>query len=259
MNKTNSDIEIALLAARAGADVIRQKFGNSSDARVKGEAKGIVTDTDLASERAIIDILKKHSPHNILSEESGLLRDEPGKKWIIDPLDGTSNFARGIPFFAVSVGLMGKNDFIAGVIIDPVSGNEYYAVKGEGAFCNGERISISPLQKGFTPCIYLNHGYSVADRNKFIQLTNKLAVDYDILKPGATALELCYVATGAIDSFICSGDALWDFAAGVVIATEAGAVFSNWQGKSWNEEKNELLITRPEIYDDLLRITKNLS
>lgn len=259
MDKSFSDIETALMAARAGAEVIRQRFGNSSNARVKGDAKGVVTDTDLASERAIIDILKRYSSHNILSEESGLLRDDPGKKWVIDPLDGTSNFARGIPFFAVSVGLMDENDFIAGVIIDPISGNEYYAVKGEGAFCNGEKISISPLQKGFTPCICLNHGYSVTDRNKFIQMTSRLAVDYDILKPGATALELCYVATGAIDGFICSGDALWDFAAGVVIATEAGAVFSNWQGKSWNEKKNELLITRPEIYDNLLEITKNLS
>ena len=112
MHYLPSDLSIALEAARAGAEVIRQRFGDSSNARVKGKAQGLVTDTDLAAERAIFDVLKKHSSYNILSEESGLLRDEPGKKWVVDPLDGTSNFARGIPLFAVSIGLMEGNDLI---------------------------------------------------------------------------------------------------------------------------------------------------
>ncbi|HDR52167.1 MAG TPA: inositol monophosphatase, partial [Mariniphaga anaerophila] len=196
--------------------------------------------------------------YNILSEESGLLRNEPGKKWVVDPLDGTSNFARGIPLFAVSIGLMDGNDFLAGVIIDPILQNEYYAVKGGGAFLNEKKISIPALQTGFTPCIFLNHSYSETDRNHFIQLAKQLAVSYDTLKFGTTAIELCYLATGAVDGFVCSGDSLWDFAAGAVIATEAGCVFTDWQGQPWTEESDKLLISRPEIHKKLVEKTKAL-
>ncbi|MCA1759779.1 MAG: inositol monophosphatase [Bacteroidales bacterium] len=257
MHNHSSELNIALEAARAAAKVIRQRFGDSSNARVKGEAQGLVTDTDLAAEQAIFEVLKKHSTYNILSEESGLLRNEPGKKWVVDPLDGTANFARGIPLFAVSIGLMDGNDFLAGVIIDPVLQNEYYAEKGGGAFYNGEKISMPDLQSGFTPCIFLNHSYGETDRNHFIQLAKQLAVKYDTLKFGTTALELCYLATGAMDGFVCSGDSLWDFAAGAVIATEAGAVFSDWQGKPWDGKGDKLLISRPEIHNDLVKRIQN--
>ena len=258
MNNLSPELTIALEAARAGAEVIRQRFGDSSNARVKGEAQGLVTDTDLAAERAIFEVLKKHSSHNILSEESGFLRKEKGKKWVVDPLDGTSNFARGIPLFAVSIGLMDGNDFLAGVIIDPILQNEYYAEKGGSAFCNGEKIVLPAFQSDFTPCIFLNHSYGETDRNHFIQLAKKLAVSYDTLKLGTTALELCYLATGAVDGFVCSGDSLWDFAAGVVIATEEGCVFTDWQGGPWTGESDKLLISKPEIHEKLVEKTKNL-
>jgi myo-inositol-1(or 4)-monophosphatase len=253
MHNLSSELNIALEAARAAAKVIQHRFGDASNARVKGEAQGLVTDTDLAAEQAIFEVLKKHSQYNILSEESGLLRNEPGKKWVVDPLDGTSNFARGIPLFAVSIGLMAGNEFLAGVIIDPILQNEYCAEKGGGAFLNGEKISIPGLQPGFTPCIFLNHSYGETDRNHFIQLAKQLAVPYDTLKFGTTALELCYLATGSADAFICSGDSLWDFAAGAVIATEAGAVFTDWQGNPWDGKGDKLLISRPEIHNDLVQ------
>lgn len=246
------EINIALRAARAGAEEIRNRFGDSSNARVKGEAQGLVTDTDLAAELAIFEVLKKNSSYNILGEESGLLRNDPGKKWVVDPLDGTTNFARGIPLFAVSIGLMDGNDFLAGVIIDPIFQNEYYAIKKGGAYCNGEKIVLPEFNPGFTPCIFLNHSYGETDRKNFQQLTNLLAVSYDTLKFGTTALELCYLATGSADAFICSGDSLWDFAGGAVIATEAGCIFTDWQGKPWDGEDNKLLISRPEIHNDLV-------
>ena len=252
MKNLPPDLTIALEAARAGAKEIRQRFGDSSNARIKGEAQGLVTDTDLAAEKAIFEVLKRHSSYNILSEESGLLRNEPGKKWVVDPLDGTSNFARGIPLFAVSIGLMDGNDFLAGVIIDPILQNEYYTVKGGGTFCNGEKIVLPAFQPGFTPCIFLNHSYGETDRKNFQHLANRLAVSYDTLKFGTTALELCYIASGSADAFICSGDSLWDFAAGALITTEAGCVFSDWQGKSWDGKGNKLLISRPEIHHDLV-------
>jgi myo-inositol-1(or 4)-monophosphatase len=119
-------------------------------------------------------------------------------------------------------------------------------------FATEKKISIPAFQPGFTSCIFLNHSYGETDRNHFIQLAKKLAVSYDTLKFGTTALELCYLATGAVDGFVCSGDSLWDFAAGVVIATEAGCIFSDWQGKLWDVKGDKLLISRPEIHRDLV-------
>ena len=251
--KTNNDLEIALKAARAGAKVVFENFGKSRDSRVKGNSKGLVTSTDLAAEKAIIEILSSESNYEILSEESGTVYKKTGPKWVIDPLDGTNNFARSLPFFAVSVGLMDGNVSLAGVIIDVVNQKEYYAVKGGGAFCNGEKIIHPKFDTEYIPMLFLNHGYPEVDRAKFKELSKLLASDYNILKLGTTALELCYIANGSVDGFICSGDELWDFAAGIVIAQEAGCVFTDWQGNPWAGTQSHLLISRPEIHNVLVK------
>src|SRR5665811_1370646 len=121
MTDFTKDLEIALKAAHAGAKIVSENFGQSKDSRVKGNSKGLVTETDLASEKAILEILLADSDYEILSEESGTSNKNTGPKWIIDPLDGTNNFARALPLFAVSVGLMNGNESPVGVIIDPVN------------------------------------------------------------------------------------------------------------------------------------------
>ncbi len=254
----NNELQIALKAARAGARVVLENFGKSKDSRVKGDSKGLVTATDLASEKAILKVLSAESGYEIMSEESGTLNRCCGPKWVVDPLDGTNNFARALPFFAVSVGLMDGNESLVGVIIDPVNRKEYCAVKGGGAFCNGEKIILPQFDSNYIPMLFLNHGYAETDRANFKKLSNLLATDYNILKLGTTALELCYVATGAADGFICSGDELWDFAAGIVIAKEAGCVFTDWQGKPWDGKGNHLLITRSEVHHHLVAQIKSL-
>ncbi len=257
-----TDLTTALSAARKAAKIaaklIREKYGDNSNARVKGEAQGLVTDTDLESEKVIFDILQKETPYNILSEESGLLNNEPGPKWIVDPIDGTNNFARGLPFFVVSIGLMDENEFVVGVITEPVTGNEYYAIKGGGAFKNEEKIELPAFQKDFTPTIFINHGYRQSDRNRFRQVTDKLALSYNTLKLGTTALEMVHVATGSVEAFISSGDSLWDFAGGAVIATEAGCKFTDWQGNPWSGQGSQLLLARPEVQKGLVKILKEL-
>lgn len=252
------ELEIALKAARAGARVVAENFGKSKDSRVKGDSKGLVTATDLAAEKAIVDILLAASNYEILSEESGTFHQNTGPKWMIDPLDGTNNFARSLPFFAVSVGLMEGNESLVGVIIDVVCQKEYYAVKGGGAFCNGDKIIQPVFDKNYIPMVFLNHGYAETDRAKFKNLADLLASDFNILKLGTTALELCYIASGAVDGFICSGDELWDFAAGVIIAKEAGCVFTDWKGESWNASHSHLLIARPEICQSIIIKIKHL-
>ncbi|HRX13012.1 MAG TPA: inositol monophosphatase family protein, partial [Draconibacterium sp.] len=109
----------------------------------------------------------------------------------------------------------------------------------------------------YIPMLFLNHGYAEVDRAKFKALSNLLASDFNILKLGTTAVELCYIASGSVDGFICSGDELWDFAAGIVIAQEAGCIFTDWQGNDWDGKGNHLLISRPEIHGELVKIINN--
>ena len=247
------ELEIALKAARAGAKVVLENFGKSKDSRVKGDSKGLVTATDLASEKAILDILQNESDYPVLSEESASKIEMNGPVWVVDPLDGTNNFARTIPLFAVSVGLMDGNESLVGVIIDVVGRKEYYAVKGGGAFCNGERITHPKFDSDYIPMLFLNHGYAEVDRAKFKELSKLLASDFNTLKLGTTALELCYIANGSVDGFICSGDELWDFAAGIVITQEAGCIFTDWHGEPWDSTHSHLLISRPEIHNGLVK------
>mgnify|MGYP004701380433 CR=1 FL=1 len=249
----SKDLEIAQKAARGGAKVVLGNFGKSKGSHVKGNEKGLVTATDLAAEKAILDILSAESDYAILSEESGSLQKSSGPVWVVDPLDGTNNFARSLPLFAVSVGLMDGNESLVGVIIDVVGQKEYYAVKGGGAFCNGERIIHPKFDTEYIPMLFLNHGYPEVDRAKFKELSRLLASDFNTLKLGTTALELCYIASGAVDGFICSGDELWDFAAGIVIAQEAGCIFTDWQGKPWDGTHSHLVIARPEIHNVLVK------
>jgi len=265
-----------LTAERAAADffeqVARGRDGKSAANWVVNELFGRlnrvglaipdspVTAADLAADAAIAAILAERLPGiPVATEEQTATHAIAARRFIlVDPLDGTSNFAHGIPIFAVSIGLMEGNNFLSGVIIDPILQNEYLAEKGGGAFYNGRKIVPPAFQPGFTPCIFLNHSYGESDRNHFIQLTEELAVPYDTLKLGTTALELCYLATGAVDGFVCSGDSLWDFAAGAVIATEAGCVFTDWKGRPWDGKSNFVLISKPEIHGKLVEKTKDL-
>ena len=258
MTGFSHELQIALKAARAGARVVFENFGKSKDSQVKGNSKGLVTATDLAAEKAILEILRNESDYPVLSEESASKIEMNGPVWVVDPLDGTNNFARSIPLFAVSVGLMDGNESLVGVIIDVVGQKEYCAIKGGGAYCNGEKIIHPKFDTDYIPMIFLNHGYAETDRAKFKRLADLLASDYNILKLGTTALELCYIASGAVDGFICSGDELWDFAAGIVIAQEAGCIFTDWKGKPWDGTHSHLLITRPEIHNHLVEKIKNL-
>ena len=258
MTNLTADKKIALKAARAGAKIVFENYGESKESRVKKNSKGLVTATDLEAEKAIINVLLAESEYEILSEESGISQSGTGPKWVVDPLDGTNNFARSLPLFAVSVGLMNGKDSLIGVIIDPVNQKEYYATKGGGAFCNGEKITLPEFHSEYIPMLFLNHGYNEADRVKFKELSRRLASTHNILKLGTTALELCYIADGSVDGFICSGDEIWDFAAGIVITKEAGCIFSDWQGKSWDGKGNHLLISRPEIHNELVKKIRDM-
>ncbi|MCG6185982.1 inositol monophosphatase family protein [Maribellus maritimus] len=256
MLNLSNDLETALKAARAAATIIEKNYNKTQNSSVKDGSKGLVTETDLEADRAIVKILTENSTYPILSEESGVTGNSDGPIWVIDPLDGTNNFARSIPLFGVSIGLMSGKESLIGVIIDPVHKKEYYATKRGGAFCNGKPITLPLFDTEYIPMIFLNHGYDENHRGKFKKFTAATASSYNTLKLGTTAIELIQVASGAVDGFICVGDELWDFAAGMVITQEAGCVFTDWQGKTWDGKNSQLLVTRPEIHEDLVERLK---
>ncbi|HZH71029.1 MAG TPA: inositol monophosphatase [Mariniphaga sp.] len=250
-------IETARRAAREGAAVIRSRYMLPQEIKVKADSNTLVTETDVAAETAIIQVLTSESDFRILSEESGYSGKEDGPVWIVDPLDGTSNFARSLPLFAVSIALVHNNQLLAGVIADPVHDIEYYALKGEGAFYNSQPLIKNP-QIDSIPVLIINHGAYAQDKVKFAALTNMLASNYNLRKLGTTALELCFVATGFFDGFICAGDEIWDYAAGALIAAEAGFCFTTWAGNEWDGVDNSILVCRPELQIELLTILSRL-
>lgn len=255
MEEQYHNLQIARKAAQAGAGVVSEHFGRSHEMRIKPGSKTLVTETDTASEAAILNVLNDHSGYGILSEECGLIGPKDGPLWIVDPLDGTSNFARSLPLFAISVALVDGAEILAGVIIDPVNGKEYYATKNGGAWCNGIRLNRQDRGK-IVPALFLNHGPRQEDKERFAGLAKIFSSVYSLRKLGTTALELCYVAAGTFDGFICTGDSIWDYAAGVLIAREAGCLFTDWNGREWDGESNYILVSDPEIHATILeRIT----
>lgn len=258
MISLSPELNIALEAAQAGAKIVWERFGDIPKTRIKSDSETLVTDTDLAAEKAILRVLRENSDFGIISEESGQTGLTDGPQWVVDPLDGTSNFARALPLFTVSVGLMHGSQSLVGAIIDPILKNEFYAEKGKGAFCNGEKLEIPKIRKDQGINLFLNHGSSDGDKLKFAKVNEKLCCDFRLRKLGTTALELCYIANGSFDGFICSGDELWDYAAGIVIATEAGCIFTDWHGNSWNREEDHLLFARPEVHEVLVNILRKI-
>ncbi len=254
MINQSENIKTALRAARAAAQIIEKNFYKTKISNVKDGYKGLVTETDLEADKAITDILKKDSDFPILSEESGLSENSNGPMWVIDPLDGTNNFSRSISIFGTSIGLMQGNESLAGVIIDPVHKKEYYAEKGKGSFCNGRKVELPPFSREYLPMIFLDHGYDESHRESFKKLTKNFASSHDILRLGSSAIELCMVALGAVDAFICVGDELWDFAAGMVITQEAGCIFTDWEGNPWDGKTSHLLVARPEIHAGIVDV-----
>lgn len=252
MKGFSKNLPIALQAARAGASVIRENFGKSTAVRTKGDSGSLVTDTDLKAESAILEILTSCSSFPILSEESGLSEAGSGPKWVVDPLDGTTNFARSIPFFATAVALINESEIPLGVIIDPLRQNEFYAEEGKGAYFNHEKLILLRQKVNNSPVLFVNHGHKASDRTLYDKVTGRFSSSFELRKMGSSALELCYVANGSAHGFICSGDEIWDYAAGALIAQEAGCLFTDWTGKPWDGKNNFVLIASPEIHGQLV-------
>jgi myo-inositol-1(or 4)-monophosphatase len=251
-------LNVAVMAARRAGSALIKKMANLD--KVKVERKGYndyVSDADLAAERAIIDCIHKHYPdHAILAEESGAVGDSE-TTWIIDPLDGTTNFLHGFPVFAVSIGVEVKGRIEHGVVYDPLRQELFTASRGKGAYLDDHRIRVSGQTKLDHALIGTGFPFRQADTEigpYMAMLAKVLRSTSGIRRPGAAALDLAYVAAGRLDAFWETGLKPWDLAAGTLLIREAGGIVSGLDGNENFFDAGHVLTGSPKIYAAIARL-----
>lgn len=225
--------EVAKEAARIGGDIIASYFDLPIGRRLKDD-KTFVTDADTESEAAIVSHIKKQFPdHAILGEESGDDKVDSPYQWIIDPLDGTSNFLNGIPVFCVSVGVYAKGVPVVGVIYQPVGGALYSSLRGTGAFSDSKKIAVS---KESADTGLITFGVGKGSTIKAV-CTALFAASGDVFKTrryfGSMAAELAFLARGGTEAAVSLGTKKWDHAGGLALLLEAGGTVTDFKGSSW--------------------------
>lgn len=221
-------------------------------------SKEVTSSNDHEADRIIIEVLSERCPsHNLLTEETGLIDNGSDYTWIIDPLDGSSNFLNHNPFFAVSICLAYKNEPITGVVFAPFLEELVVARKGQGCTLNGRRINVSTTNK-------LDKTYIVGcpggEKNniRFSKMEYALHQQIkDFRKIGSAAVECYMVATGRVDGFTTLNISPWDVAAGVLAVQEAGGLVSDFNGNPWKLDKTDLLVSNGLVHDDILAELKS--
>ncbi len=254
---------IAAAAARKGGEALMARFETPLEIREKGAAD-LVTNADLAAESAIVDTIRAAFPaHAILSEEMGYAggkssAEDTGGRWIIDPLDGTTNFAHGLPLFSVSVAFAVGGTPAAGVVFHPPGGALFSAVTGTGARLNDRPIRVSAA--GAVSDSLLVTGFPYRSFGHADRLIRRFAAclksAQSIRRLGSAALDLCYVACGRFDGFWEEGLHPWDTAAGALIVQEAGGRVTDYSNRPFSPDKKEILATNGLIHTELQHLLR---
>ena len=245
-------------AAYKSAKIVKSCFGNIDHVKKKGDID-LVTKADLGSEEIIIKTIRRQFPtHTILSEESGMHKGDHDCKWIIDPLDGTTNFAHNLSLFSISIAFAFKNKVVAGIVLNPETGELFTAIKNRGATLNSRAINVSSSLHVSESLLVTGFPY---DFKKILEplmmrFTNCLKASRGVRRLGSAALDLCYVACGRFDGFWEQNLNAWDTAAGALIAREAGAVITDFSDSSFDIDKKEILATNGKIHDEMLSLLK---
>ena len=254
-------LEVAKHAAEIGGSSLMENFGKIKTIQCKSNSGDLVTNADIECEKIIINYLEKETPNiSILAEESGYKLKEGELKWCIDPLDGTTNYAHGFPFFATSIGLIWNNNPILGAISVPSLNEIYYASPEHGSFCNGEKIKVTNTTSLSDSLLVTGFAYDrreVLDNNysEFCWLTHRT---HGVRRGGAAAVDLAFVASGKVDGFWERGLAKWDMAAGVPIVEMAGGIVSNYPSGNFDLNSGRVLACTPEIRNELINELKKI-
>lgn len=260
----NKRKELAIKAAREAGNLLKTYFGRTIQVRAKGE-RSLVTDIDLKAEEKIVNLIKKDYPEdNILSEETKYQTFDSDFRWIIDPLDGTHNYIRGMENFGTSIALAykparrrGGEQVILGVIYLPMSDELYFAEKGKGAFLNQRKISVSQKDLDRTTMIYdstirLNKGPMLKYLDRLVDFV------FNIRMFGSTVRSLTYVAEGKADLEVEYNDKPWDFAAGLLLVEEAGGKATDLKGKKWTLNSKGYIASNGRIHSQALKIIRGV-
>jgi myo-inositol-1(or 4)-monophosphatase len=249
-------LNIAVRAARKAGSLINRATleGGALNVRSKRD-KDFVTQVDQAAELAIIDIARKAYPeHGFIGEESGASGADAEYVWIIDPIDGTTNFIHGFPQYCVSIGIRHRGTMAQAVVYDPVKNELFTASKGRGAFLNDRRIRVSPLTRFGDALVGTGFPFKELDRLDLYmrQLRCMMGTCAGVRRAGSAALDLAYVACGRLDAFWELGLSPWDMAAGTLLVTEAGGLVGDLKGEQTFMESGDICCSTPKVFPALL-------
>jgi myo-inositol-1(or 4)-monophosphatase len=254
----SANLNIMEKACKKASKLLIRDFGEIEKLQVSKKGPGdFVTNSDKRTEKIIMNELSLARPdYSFLAEESGLSNKSNEFRWIIDPIDGTTNFLHGIPNFAISIGLEKNKEIICGMIFNPITNEMFYAEKGKGAYLNNSRIRVSS-RKNVDECVILTGGPVLSYKNKEIffkeyeNVTRKVAATR---KFGSSALDLAYLASGRCDGVFERNLNYWDIAAGVIIVKEAGGTITDFKGGDKYIEERNLLGTNSKIDRELISL-----
>lgn len=255
--------QVGISAAYKGAEILQSYFGNITRVNKKG-AIDLVTDADLRSEEKVVStILAAFPDHTILAEESGLKEGTPECSWLIDPLDGTTNFAHQVPIFCISIAFATRDIIRTGIVLNPINGELFSATRGQGAQRNGKPIQVSSTSRISDSLLVTGFPYNL--REIFDPIISRYAsclrAAQGIRRLGSAALDLCYVACGRFEGFWEQNLKPWDTAAGSLIAAEAGGHVTDFSNRRFQVDAKEILATNGQIHDEmlsLLRLEENI-
>jgi len=253
-------LNVAIKAARAAGAIINRASMDLDILKINTKAPNdFVTEVDQAAEEVIIEtLLQAYPDHGILAEESGRTRGNKTSEfvWIIDPLDGTTNFIHGFPVYCVSIALAHRGVIQQAVVYDPTRNDLFYATKGRGAYLNDKRLRVSKRTRMSDALIGTGFPFRKGDNFKrYVKMFEEVMQQCaGLRRPGAAALDLCYVAAGYYDAFFETGLQPWDLAAGSLIVTEAGGLIGNFTGESDYLYQREVVAGGPKIYGQLVQI-----
>lgn len=217
----------------------------------------LVTEVDKKSEAKIIEIVHKHFPeHNVLSEEVGNLNMLSDYVWIVDPIDGTINYAHSVPIFCISIALEIKKEVVLGMVYNPITKERFFAEKGKGAFLNDKKISVTDTGALRDALLVTGFPYGAKDNMDHCidHFVNFVKLGLPIRRLGSAAIDICYVACGHFDGFWEVSLNAWDVAAGYLIAKEAGAVLTDFFGKDYSIYNRQILATNGKIHNEMMEV-----
>ena len=252
--------DIIQISKEAG-ELIRNAFGKTHSVEFKTNELNLVTETDKASEKLITDFIRKKYPsHGVLAEEGSESNKSAEYLWVVDPLDGTTNFAHGLPIFSVSIGLQKNGETIAGVVYDVMRNVLYSAEKGSGSFENEKRINVSTNENIGHSILVTGFPYNVKENpdkayERFIAFLKQARA---IRRLGSAAIDFCYAANGVFDGFWEVSLHPWDICAGKLIVEEAGGLVTDFDGNKIDIYSKRILASNGAIHQKMIEVLKNV-